>query len=107
MRCFTEARRLLRKSGDVSGAEAVYAEIEDLLGSAVPEFETAGVRGDSRLGITRREKEIIALVSEGLVNSDIAERVGISVRTVETHLRNIRRKTGAADREALRLFDAV
>ncbi len=107
LRCFTEARRLLRKSGDVSGAEAVYAEIEDLLGSAVPEFETAGVRGDSRLGITRREKEIIALVSEGLVNSDIAERVGISVRTVETHLRNIRRKTGAADREALRLFDAV
>jgi DNA-binding CsgD family transcriptional regulator len=107
LRCFTEARRLLRKSGDVSRAEAVYAEIEDLLGSAVPEFETAGVRGDSRLGITRREKEIIALVSEGLANSDIAERVGISVRTVETHLRNIRRKTGAADRDALRLFGAV
>ena len=43
---------------------------------------------------TPREKEIAKLVSVGLWAKEIAGRLGISVRTVETHLRWIRVKTG-------------
>ncbi len=44
--------------------------------------------------ITEREKEIIILMEKDLSNKEIAERLEISVRTVETHRKNIFSKTG-------------
>ncbi|MER0477723.1 LuxR C-terminal-related transcriptional regulator [Streptomyces sp. Edi2] len=45
--------------------------------------------GDDDL-LTAREWEVLQLVMEGLANSEIAHRMHLSVRTVETHIRNIR-----------------
>lgn len=42
--------------------------------------------------LTDREREIVALVAEGLTNREIAQRLGVSVRTVETHRANAMRK---------------
>jgi len=39
--------------------------------------------------LTRREKEILKLISEGLTNPGIAEKLFISVTTVETHRKNL------------------
>ncbi|QEC51174.1 LuxR family two component transcriptional regulator [Anseongella ginsenosidimutans] len=45
-------------------------------------------------GLTRREKEILRLVINGNQNKQIAESLGKSVRTVETHRFNIMKKLG-------------
>lgn len=42
--------------------------------------------------LTKREKEILALIADGLGNKDIAEKLGKSVRTIETHRFNIMKK---------------
>lgn len=50
-----------------------------------------------RLGpLTAREREVLLLLAEGQTNRDIAERLGISPRTVEVHRAHVVQKTGAA-----------
>ena len=48
-----------------------------------------------------REREIANLVSTGMTNTAIAERLFLSVRTVESHLRQIYRKLDVPNRAAL------
>ena len=55
----------------------------------------------ARLGITARECEILRLVNAGLSNPDIAGRLVISIRTVETHVSSMLQKTGQSSRERL------
>lgn len=44
--------------------------------------------------LTRREMQIAELCSKGMINKEIASRLGISQRTVETHKNNIYKKLG-------------
>ncbi len=43
-------------------------------------------------GLTKREKQILSLIYEGISNKDIAEQLDKSVRTIETHRFNIMKK---------------
>lgn len=52
-------------------------------------------------GLSPREAEILALVAKGLTNDEIAVRLAISRRTVETHLRAVFHKTGVTRRGQL------
>jgi DNA-binding CsgD family transcriptional regulator len=52
--------------------------------------------------LTRREREIVALVASGAPNADIAARLVLSVRTVESHLYRAMRKLGVDTRDQLR-----
>jgi two-component system, NarL family, response regulator NreC len=49
---------------------------------------------DAYEGLTDREREVLQLAAEGLSNPDIAGRLSISPRTVETHRANLMRKLG-------------
>jgi two-component system response regulator NreC len=51
--------------------------------------------------LTPREIEVLGLVALGYMNPEIAERLVLSVRTVETHRANIQRKTGLTSRAEL------
>jgi DNA-binding NarL/FixJ family response regulator len=71
-------------------------------------MRTQGVRGvprGSRIstrnnphGLTRREAEILALLSEGLRNSAIARRLFVSTKTVDHHVSAILTKLGVPSR---------
>ena len=50
------------------------------------------------IDLTAREKEILALIAEGLNNKDIAERLSISLFTVKNHVSNIIQKLSVDDR---------
>jgi DNA-binding NarL/FixJ family response regulator len=58
----------------------------------------AVARGRERLGLTRREAEVLPLVARGFTNREIAEELVISVRTAEHHVEHIRRKLGVRSR---------
>lgn len=51
--------------------------------------------------LTPREVEVLGLIALGYMNPEIAERLVLSVRTVETHRANIQRKTGLSTRAEL------
>ncbi|MER3400693.1 MAG: DNA-binding response regulator [Thermoflexus sp.] len=55
--------------------------------------------------LTEREREILALVAQGLRNEQIARRLGLKLSTVKFHLQNIFQKLGVRNRtEAARFY---
>jgi DNA-binding NarL/FixJ family response regulator len=58
-------------------------------------------------GLTSREAEVLRLVSEGLLNREISERLVISENTVANHVRSILAKTGAGNRTQAAMYAAA
>ena len=52
-------------------------------------------------GLTEREKEILTLVAEGATNQEIARRLFISIKTVQTHRAHVMEKLNLHDRTKL------
>lgn len=55
---------------------------------------------DDLVDLTPRELEVLGLVAEGLRNREIADRLVLSVRTIDHHVAAIRRKLGVKSRGA-------
>lgn len=96
-----QAGDLLRTAGEDARAREVDKRRQVLL-------EEVGAEGTdttrflaAAITLTDRELEIGRLVADGLANREIAARLVLSVRTVESHMRRIIRKTGLANRAAL------
>jgi len=53
------------------------------------------------LGLTAREEQLVALARRGLTNAEIADRLVLSVRTVESHIYRAMQKLGVSDRRDL------
>jgi DNA-binding NarL/FixJ family response regulator len=73
---------------------------------------STGVTSDPERGesddrrLTRRERQIVKLVAEGNTNQAIAELLGISIKTVETHRLAAMRKVGARSSADLTMYAA-
>src|SRR6516165_2456648 len=95
---------LLRAISEVrSGGAPMTSEIARMLVEAFQKKPaTVVASGD---GLTQRESEILVLLSEGLSNKEIADRVKISYDTVRAHLRHIYEKLHVRGRtEAVRKY---
>jgi predicted ATPase/DNA-binding CsgD family transcriptional regulator len=57
--------------------------------------------------LTRRERDVAALVAQGMSNSQIAATLVISVRTVETHMQHIMDKLGCGTRAQIAAWSAA
>ena len=97
--CFAEASRVLDRSLRRSEAKAAWAaktECDVELGE-----EGAAAAASETKTLTRRERQIAALAAAGLSDREIAERLTVSVRTVEGHLYRAYAKLGVTRREQL------
>jgi two-component system, NarL family, response regulator LiaR len=68
------------------------------------EVAAGGERNDARSLLTRRELEVLDLVARGLPNKLIARELGVSEKTVKTHVGNLLRKLGVTDRTQAALY---
>lgn len=91
-----------------AGAEAIFLKRESLsdFADAIPRVLTgerilgpgiSDLLAGSQTGenLTARERQILSLVTQGLGNKEIAERLGVSSKTVDNHRTNLMRKVGA------------
>jgi DNA-binding NarL/FixJ family response regulator len=54
--------------------------------------------------LTAREIEVVQLVAEGLTNGEIASRLHLSTRTVQSHVKAALKKTGSVNRVQLAVY---
>jgi DNA-binding NarL/FixJ family response regulator len=66
--------------------------------------KTSTLNNCEALKISNREIEIIQLIAEGLANKEIADKLNLSLHTVNTHRKNIMYKTGAKNTAGLVVF---
>jgi len=52
----------------------------------------------TKLGLTRRERQLIPMINEGLSNKEIASQLSLSEQTIKNHVHRILRKVGASNR---------
>ncbi len=68
---------------------------------AMRELMVSGGQDDSLESLTTREREIVQLIAESFSNKEIAAKLGMSVRTADTHRTNIMKKLDLHDVAAL------
>ncbi len=89
-----------------AGSDEIVAAINEVMhGRKYLSAEAAGVvKHAAKTGntlLTRREKEVLQLIAEGLTNQEIADRLFVSVSTVDTHRKNLLQKLAAKNTAAL------
>ena len=109
-----ELATLLATTGRTADATAELRGAADVLAALGADGETARAlrlldayshdRGTAPL--TRREREVLGLVAEGLTNRRIAERLVVSEHTVHRHVTNILRKLDLPSRSAAAAYAA-
>ena len=94
---------VLKESADAELVEAIRAAVagerylNPRLGAKVAAEPPPGPPD----GLSERELEILRLIALGYTNSQVAEELFLSVRTVETHRAHIQQKLGLSDRAEL------
>ena len=100
-------KEFLRTIRSVAGGEKVLPpSLTDSLFSHVVEIALRKRKGKrtSAVRMTKREREIIALIADGLGNKEIAQQLNIATHTVKSHVHNIMEKLALHSRLQLAKF---
>lgn len=102
---------ILKKSAFHELLDAIYEVINNKIyiqPDMIPLLNSKMIKkNDDKLKIellTNRELEVLVLLSEGMFNKNIADRLSISERTVKNHISNIFKKIEVADRTQAAVF---
>ncbi len=97
------AAEAFARHGREASARSAAARSRDLSarGQGGPVPSIAGL-DPAAVILTAREKQLTQLAADGLSNTEIADRLVLSVRTVESHLYRAMQKLGVTDRRELR-----
>lgn len=98
---FTIARNDKVLRGYVRAAETDARDIFFIVSLGEEENDLINARNLEKFNLTRREIDIVHLVSTGMTNPEIAKKLFISARTVQNHLRSIFSKVGVHNRTSL------
>jgi DNA-binding NarL/FixJ family response regulator len=85
------------RSGDLAMSRSMAADVIQHLATAANR-PAASADPAALSGISAREREVLALLADGLTDREIADRLGISPRTVETHVGSLLSKLGVRNR---------
>ena len=80
------------------GKEFIHEQIQKLI---VQESISGQRRSMYEIPLTRREKEVLRLIAEEHTNQEIADKLFLSLRTVETHRSNLSQKLEAKNTASL------
>jgi DNA-binding CsgD family transcriptional regulator/tetratricopeptide (TPR) repeat protein len=98
----TDARLDALRIAQRIGARALAARLRGELRAdgvtGIPRGPRRATR-QSPLGLTARQADVLDLVADGLSNAEIADRLFLSVRTIENHMSAILAKLGVANRD--------
>jgi len=81
---------LLRAIESVYAGEPFFSP--EIAKAALNQLVTSGGKKDPFAQLTSREREVLVLIAEGQSNKQIANKLGIGVRTIETHRERIMRR---------------
>lgn len=90
-----EAMRLVQQ-GEAVCPGSLCAALFHFLEQEATSLPSATVH--HRLGLTRREQQIVPLIAQGLTNKEIANHFCLSEQTIKNHLYRMKHKIGAEDR---------
>jgi DNA-binding NarL/FixJ family response regulator len=81
---------LLRAIESVAAGEPHFSE--DIARAALNEFVSSGGKKEPFAQLTSREREVLVHIADGQSNKEIADKLDIGVRTIETHRERIMRR---------------
>jgi two-component system nitrate/nitrite response regulator NarL len=81
---------LLRAIESVYAGEPFFSP--EIAKAALHQLVSSGGKKDPFAQLTSREREVLVLIAEGQSNKEIANKLGIGVRTIETHRERIMRR---------------
>jgi len=95
------AADVYRRKGRDSSARAAAARAAVLLERCEDAKPPTLADRPHEVDLTRREREVAALAAAGLTTREIADRLVVSMRTIDNHLQHIYRKLGVSGRHEL------
>lgn len=101
VRAHARAASLAALQGDPTTAQSELVAADAVVAQAGGDLNGALDAVGPVAGLSARELEIARLVAAGSTNRQVAQALGVSVRTIDNHLYRIYRKVGVSDRESL------
>jgi len=98
----SDPRQLVQAIEAVYRGDAFYSP--EAVQAALRQLAHPAVQAAGSPGLTPRERDVLAGIADGLTNKEIADRLGIAVRTVESHREHLMHKLGVHSTAGLARF---